>query len=120
MQRLPQPFSRPMRRQQPLQLLLLFLLLSIFPPTCVPLQCPKLSCSPKVPLPLHLVTMLRLVDIRTPLKECIIMDPQLPIMMDISAPMLLDTLFLSTKVVAIPMPMVVAAAADPITSVLLL
>ena len=121
MQRLLQPFSRPSRMQQPLRPPLLLLLLPILPPTfAMPLQCPKLSCSPQVALPLHSVAMLQLVDLLTPPKECNIMDPQLPIMMDVSAPMLLDTLLLSTKVVAIIMPMAVAAAADPITSVLLL
>ena len=119
MQRLLRPFSRPSRMQQPLWLPLLLLPLSILHPTfAMPLQCPKLSCSPHVALLLHSVAMLLLVDLRTPPKECKITDPQLPIMMDVSAPMLLDMLLLSTKVEAILMPMAVAAAVDLRTSVL--
>ena len=119
MRRLLWQSSRPSRMQQPLRPPLPLLLLTILPPTfAMPLQCPKLSCSPQVALHLHLVVTLQLVDPHLPLKECNIMDPQLPIMMDISAPMLLDTLLLSTKVVAILMPTAVTVAADPITSVL--
>ena len=119
MQKLLRPFSRPSRRQQPLRLPLLLLPLPILPPTfAMPLQCPKLSCSPHVALHLHSAVTLQLVDPHMPLKECNIMDPQLHIMMDDSAPMLLDMLLLSTKVVAILMPMAVAAAVDLRTSVL--
>ena len=121
MQRLLWPFSGPSRMQQPLRLPLLLLPLPILHPTfAMPLQCPKLSSSPQVALPLHSVTTLRLVDPRTPLKEFNITDPQLNTMMDVSAPMLLDTLLLSTKVVVILMPMAVAAAVVLRTSVLLL
>ena len=121
MRRLLRQSSRPSKMQQPLRPPLPLLLLPILPPTfAMSLQCPKLSCIPQVALHLHSVVTLQLVDPHMPLKECNIMDPQLRIMMDVSAPMLLDMLLLSTKVEAILMPMAVAAAVDLRTSVLLL